>query len=468
MSYNMIDSTLFEKLDCSAESHYHKTFASRQKYEIFDITIHGDFSIKLSLSHEEGEANNEKYAEVVVKKMVEISYNNLYGSDPMDKLIKAFDVAVGAYYIIESTNDSIFLTAKEKGRVPNLITPKIEVVSNMGVTFKFVQLLAGNDTSIFVPLNKRNVIHFPITTMGNNYVAPVPGDRLIFVDSTQSNRDKTFTREVVKVEKHANCTCDVVHLDEDIDRLEANHSRIDGIGLKRPSQNINNYTAKFDKVKVFKRRTDFKKILDERALPTGKCIIPIGNLFDMKAASQFIAQDFIAKSENPHLGKKMNYFGAIIPWQDYANLLEPIYAKFGHILCDHLFLLTSNKSRPEYLVHIDYDEIEKDKPVVASFTWPVLNCTSETTTVWYEATLNGNRITTYGQQDVVISDPKIELTEIDRYCFDSETFNAVILKHDEWHTLYNNSDDVSNRMLLQWRFKPDVKWEQIQEMFRTV
>lgn len=464
MSYNMIDLTMFDKIDCSAETHYHRTFAERQKYKIYNINISGPFTVTLSLNHETKEANLSKFAELVVTKQCSIIFNNLYGSVALDKFYKGLEVAVGQYYIVEIEDNDIYLTAKEKGKVPNIITPSVDIDMCNNINFSIKTVTAGKDTSIFVPTSKRNIVHIPITTQGPNYSPPTIGDRLIFVDSVESGKDKTFTREVTGVELNAKCTCDIIELDQDIDRIESNHNRLDGLGLYRPGQNINNYTARFNNVAVYKRKHNYQDILYTRGSQTNTCAIKIHDVFGMKEKSKIIINDYLSTSENPHLKRKMSYFGTIIPWTDYKELLQPIYDKYGSILCDDLFLLTSNKFRPEYLVHIDYDLYYPDHPVTGSFTWPVLNCDNNTLTVWYNCYYNNQQIFEYGKQGTVIADPAIDMVEIDRYEFNSDTFNGVIFKHNDWHTLYNSANNESNRMLLQWRFKHDVSWDTIVEI----
>ena len=469
MSYNMIDLSLFDPVDCAVESYYHKTFASYQKYKLSDIETSDNFNIKIDLIHETREANDINYAEITVKKHCELTFNKLYGSESaLIKLVKGLDVVLGSYYIVELVNEEIILTAKQKGSVPNIVTPKIYIHSMSGISFDLVVTHYGTDTDVYVPNSKRNQVHLPITTFGPNYVCPKIGDRLIFIDSVVNDRDRTFTREVTNVKKHADCTCDVLYLDQDIDRLETNHKRIDGLGLIKPKFYSNNYTANFDKTKVYKRKDNYETILATRGISTGKCIVPIGNYANMKEVAPRIVKEFIANSENPHLSAKMNYFGANFHWTDFKTELQPIYDEFGEYLCEHLFLLTSNRSRPEYLVHIDYDHVHTDLPVVGSFTWPVLNCNSNTITIWYECELDNKKIYEYGRQDVVITDPNIKMQEIDRYYFDTEKWNAVILKHNDWHTLYNQQNVEENRMLLQWRFKPNLSWEEITNLTKRL
>lgn len=462
MSYNMIDFTLFKKLEASAEAFYHKTFASYQKYKFHNIKItSSSANIVLKLNHTHKEMNNINYAEAVVSKEVVISLNQLYNNDLFELLLKSLDVALGAYYIVDIDNGDITLHAKEKGRIPSITTPSITIKSTKGIEIELAITNIGTDTSVYVPRKNENIVHLPITTFGKNYTIPKVGDRLIFIDSVENAIDKTFTREVIKVEKHAKCTCDVLTLDLPIDRLESNHNRINGLGIQRPSAQSNNYTASFDKVKVFRRIDDYFDILTSRSVPTNRCAKPIGNYANMKEVSKVIVNKFLENSSNPYSKHKMQYFGANFKWYDFREELQSIYDEFGQYLTEDLFLLKSNKHRPEYLLHIDYDHDSPEQPVVGSFTWPVLNCNSNTITVWYDAYKDGEKLYQYGKQDVVIVDDTIELKEIDRYIFDTEKFNAILLKHNDWHTLYNNDNSVEDRMLLQWRFKPNLTWEEI-------
>lgn len=469
MSYNMIDFTLFDKLDCSAESHFHKTFASYHKYKLVDVSIPGSsFEIKFNLVHEIGEANDSKYAEIVINKSSTISYTNLYGSNPYEKLFKGLDSVLGSYYVVEWDGNTVYtFVAKDKGKIPNLQTPLIDIASSTGIHFRLITDRIGNDTDVYVPNDKQSVIHLPITTFGPKYTTPVIGDRLIFVDSIEQ-RDRTFTREVVNVEKHAKCTCDVITLDSPIDRLESTHSRINGLGMPKDRFHSNNYTASFDKVKVYKRKDNYQDILRNRGTVNNICTIPIDDRYNMSVLGPKIANEYIKRSENPHLGATMKYFGGVIHWREFEDELAPIYQEFGQYLRDHLFLLTSNRQRPEYLLHIDYDLDDPNVPVVGSLTWPVLNCSDDTVTVWYDCYRNGEKIYQYGKQDVVITDESLKLVEIDRYYFNTAEFNSVILKHDDWHTLYNNANQESNRMLLQWRFKPEYSWDFIKEITKKL
>lgn len=471
MSYNMIDFTVYERLDCSAEGYYHKTFASYQKYKVSNIDItENSAKVKLELIHSEHESGNPKYAEGVVKKYLDLTVSKLYETDMKLSFFKALETGLSAYYILEYDQGNISLIAKQKGKVPSPLIPKIVVIDKQGINFDLLETGFGLDSSVYMPDRFKNVVHLPITSFGKNYQTPSVGDRLIFIDSVDLVRDRTFTREVVKVEPHAKCTCDVLTLDLPIDRLESNHRRIDGLGIDRSSAHVNNYTARFDKVQVFKRKENFKEILKNRGNINHTCTLPFidNNYANMKEFSKKITKQFIENSENPHLNHKMQYFGAHFKWYDFKEELTHIWEDFGQYLREDLFLLTSNKTRPEYLLHIDYDLDEPTKPVVGSLTWPVLNCNEDTVTVWYDAYKDGKKFYKLGQQDVVITDESIELVEIDRMYFDTEKFNAVILKHNDWHTLYNNSDSISNRMLLQWRFKPDLTWEQIKEITKKL
>lgn len=469
MSFNLIDFTIFEKLDCSAESAHKKIFAQRQCYEITNLETTDSFSFDILLNHENSEANDPKYAEVVVQKRCSVGIKKIYGSDLKEKFFCALESAIGQYYIVDwISKESIRLTAKEKGSVPSLQTPALKFEGLNGISFQFQTVVSGKDTSVHVPKSKRNIVHLPRSTFGINYKVPEVGDRLIFVDSVDPARDRTFTREIIDVKQNAPCTCDVLILDTDIDRLESNEIRIDGIGLQKPHHQLNNYTASFDKVSVFRRRRNFREILDSRANPTGACALPIGNYANMKEVGQRITKQFFAKSRDIHFNGKQEYFGGLFHWTEFKDDLLPIYSEFGQFLVDHLFILTSGLQRPEYLVHIDYDEEQKNLPVTGSFTWPVLNCDPSTLTVWYECRLQNEKIYNYGRQQSVITNSKIEMNEIDRYKFDTGKFNAVIFRHDQWHTLYNDSDSADPRVLLQWRFKPELSWIQIQEITQKI
>lgn len=462
MSYNMIDFTIFEKMDCNAEAHYHKTFATYHKYAIQNINFLDDkWEILFCLEHEQQEANNPKYAEIVIHKDVKISYNNLYNSKKIDKFYKGLDAVLGSYYIVELIHNEIILTSKNKGKIPNIITPTILIKSCKGIEFDIKTLQYGKDTDVFVPNHKKNVIHIPHTTKGKNYQLPKIGDRLYIIDSIDNEQDRTFTREITKITDNASCTCDVIELDLPIDRLEQSHIRNDGLALLKPRYNINNYTANFNKVQLWKRREDFKEYILNRNQSTGICTKQIGNYANMKEISTKIVNDYISKN-------RFKYYGATIHWQEYKNDLQHIYNDFGNYLCEHLFLLKSSKDRPDYLVHIDYHHEHPEIPVTASLTWPVLNCTDETLTVWYDAFLNDESIFELGKQNVTITNDEIRLVEKDRYSFNTKTWNSVILNHENWHTVYNNSDDTNERMLLQWRFKPGITWEEILDLTKKI
>jgi len=463
MSYNMIDLTLFDKIDCAVESYYHRTFASYHRYRISNISLSNHFHVELELIHQDGESNDPTLAEVVISKICKLDYQNHYGSDPFDKFHKAVDAILGSYYLVQIEDHDIVLLAKHKGKIPNLVTPALHIITQSGVSFDLTVDTYGTDTDIFVPNDKRNQLHLPKTTQGPDYQTPTVGDRIIVIDSVESQRDRTFTRKIIDVKENAACTCDVLYIDQPIDRLETNHRRINGIALHKPTQNINNYTAKFYKTKLYKRKTDYLDILRDRGTVQNVCAVPIDDHFNMQSVAVDICKEFIQKSQNPHLAS-MNYFGGSFNWRMFETQLSPIYEKFGQWLCDDLFLLTSNRYRPEYLVHIDYHHVETDTPVVGSLTWPVMNCNENTVTVWYDCFLNDQKIYSYGKQDVVITDPNIKLVEIDRYYFNTDAFNAVILKHDDWHTLYNYDEVEENRMLLQWRFRPNISWQQILEL----
>ena len=445
MSYNMIDFNLYEKVDCNAEQHYHRKFATYQKYRIKVPKLENCFTVNIELIMEENEANDSKYAEIVVTKNCTIIFNNLYGSDPLDKLYKGIDVILNPYYIVELDGEDISLTAKIKGRVPSMQTPKVVIDC-----LKIIEEQSGRDTQIFV--TKPNEIHLPRTTFGDTYVTPKVGDVIYLIDSVKSYRDRTFIRTVDKVITAGPCTCDIITLDLPIDRLSSD-GRVDGIGLQQPSAISNNYTASFNKTQVWRRKDNFQQLLDSQGTHTGKCSMPIGNFMNMKP--------IVSEIMNRLDPRTFSYFGTNFHWKTFQDLLQPMYDEFGDWLCDDLFVLKSSAARPDYLLHIDYDEVYKDMPVVGSFTWPALNCTKDTVTIWYECLNDGKKIYSYGKQDVVITDTNLVLNEIDRYVFDSEEFNSIILKHDDWHTLYNNSNSMEDRMLLQWRFKPHLSWDQI-------
>ena len=253
MSYNMIDLNLYERIDCRAEQHYHRTFAKYQKYliKIPRLSLN-NWTINVELIIEENEANDPKYAEMVIEKNCTLSYRNLYDSDPIDKLIKGLDALLNPYYIVEAQGDDILLTAKIKGRVPSIQTPSVKIDM-----FDVVELQAGCDTEIFVM--KPNEIHLPKTTFGNNYKPPKIGDVIYLIDSVKDERDRTFIRTILEVETHARCTCDVLTLDLPIDRLK-NDRRINGIGLHTAAAISNNYTASFDKTQIWRRKDNFKEL----------------------------------------------------------------------------------------------------------------------------------------------------------------------------------------------------------------
>lgn len=442
MSYNMIDFNMYEKIDCNVEQHYHRKFATYQKYKI-DVppNLPNKFTIDIELIHEENEANNSKYAEIVVTKNCTIEYNNLYDSNPFEKLYKGIDVLLNPYYIVEAENNSILLTAKTRGYVPSMQTPK--VIIDM---FDVNEIQKGFDTRIFV--TKQNEIHIPRTTFGKDYKAPKKGDIIYIIDSVKTDRDKTFLRKVENVINSGPCTCDILELNLPIDRLD-NNGRVNGVGLDLPASMSNNYTASFNKTQLWKRKKSFDDLVAENK-PTGKCYKQIDNFMDMKK----VVNEIMSRLDK----NSFSYFGTKFHWKDFEELLKPFYNKFGKYLCDELFVLKSSLKRPDYLIHIDYDEVHKDLPVVASFTWPALNCNENTMTIWYECFDENQKIYQYGEQDKVITNDSLKIKEIDRYFFNTEKFNSVILKHNDWHTVYNNSNSNEDRMLLQWRFKPDISW----------
>lgn len=455
MSYNMIDINLYGKVDCSVEQHYHRKFATYQKYRIrLKSSFDNEFEVFVNLIMEENEANNPKYAEVVVSKNCKIKYKNLYNSDPFDKFFKSLDTILNPYYIVEIDSTDIVLTAKVKGKVPSIQTPAVEIYSN-NLNIELIDEQKGTDTQIFV--SKPNELHLPRTTFGKNYQVPKPGDLVYVIDRVKKDRDRTFIRKITNVKENAKCTCDVLTLNLPIDRLD-NNGRINGIGLQTPNAISNNYTASFDSTEIWKRKDNYKEILKNQTNITNTCAIPIGNFMNMKS----VVDEIIKAIDR----SKFQYFGTKFHWTTYESLLKPFYDKFGNYLREDLFLLTSSANRPDYLIHIDYDNDEPDKPVPGSFTWPALNCTNDTITVWYKCFDGDNEIYTYGKQDVVITDTKLRLKEIDRYFFDSNKFNAAVIKQNDWHTVYNESESTNERMLLQWRFKPTITWSQIQDILQ--
>lgn len=448
MSYNMIDMRLYEKVDCSIEQHYHREFASYQKYTLLVGNLGSAFKINVNLIMEENEANDHLYAELVVHKSCTIEYNNLYNSDPYDKLVKGLDAILNPYYLVEVFDNEITLTAKVRGKVPSIQTPAIEIQSDENV--KLINKNSGTDTLIFV--TKPKEIHIPKTTKGLHYQIPKIGDVIYLIDRVKSDRDRTFIRTITNIVENGRCTCDILTLDLPIDRLDNNH-RIDGIGLQTPAAISNNYTASFKNTELWRRKDNFNQLLNDQANMSGECYIPIGNHMNMQnVVNQIIHQlDF----------NQFKYFGGFFHWKQFEDLLKPFYSVYGQYLRDELVVLKSSAERQDYLLHIDYDEENKDMPVTGSFTWPALNCTPDTITVWYECLQNGERIYSHGKQDVVITDQSLVLNEIDRWVFDTDKFNAIVFKHDDWHTVYNNDKSGDTRMLLQWRFKPEFSWNDI-------
>lgn len=451
MSYNMIDLNLYEKVDCRAEQHYHRKFASYQKYSIKVPTLPNKWTIDVNLIMEDNEANDPRYSEIVIEKNCKISFNNLYSSNPFDKLVKGLDAILNPYYIVESDNNNIILTAKVKGKVPSIQTPAVQID-----LLEVVELQKGTDTEIFVM--KPNEIHLPRTTHGANYKPLKVGDVIYLIDSVKEDRDRTFIRTVTNIVENGYCTCDIITLDLPIDRLD-NNNRVNGIGLQSPAAISNNYTASFEKTQVWRRKDNFDQLLLVQSNPTGACTIPIGNFMNMKQ----VVEEIMKRLDY----NKFQYFGAFFHWKEFEELLKPFHDKFGEYLCDELNVLKSSKERPDYLLHIDYDEVEKDMPVIGSFTWPALNCDPRTITVWYECLKDGKKIYKHGKQDAVITDENLVLNEIDRYSFDSNLFNAIILKHNDWHTVYNGDTSGNQRMLLQWRFKPDLTWDEIKKIVQN-
>lgn len=454
MSYNMMDTRLYERVDCAVEQHYHRKFASYQKYAILVGELGNNFKVKLNLIIEQNEANDPQYAEVVVTKTCTIDFNQIYGSDPFEKLVKGLDAVLNPYYIVEGDGGQIILTAKIKGKVPSIQTPAIELYSDNNI--KLIEDTPGTDTEIFVM--RPNEIHIPKPSKGQQYKVPKIGDVVYIIDQVKSVRDRTFIRTVTSVEENARCTCDVLTLDLPIDRLD-NHGRINGIGLQSTPAISNNYTASFNKTKLWKRKDNFSDLLESQKNMTGDCVIPIYNHMKMHPVVDQIMSKLDFNS--------FQYFGTFFHWTDFKDLLKPFHDVYGEYLRDELNVLKSSNERPDYLLHIDYDEEQKDMPVVGSFTWPALNCDDNTTTVWYECIKDGSKVYKVGKQDVVITDNNLILNEIDRWVFNTEEFNSVVFKHNDWHTVYNGDNSGKQRMLLQWRFKPELSWDQIKKILHT-
>lgn len=470
VSYNMIDLTMFERMDCRVEAHLSRQFATYQEYTITNVWADDAWEFTLDLVHEQHESANQTYAEVVVSKSVTISYHKLYpGQSSFEKLVKGLDAALSSYYIVQQRGENIHLIAKEKGKTPSLRIPKLYLRDISRISFDLIETQPGQDTSVYVGKEKRHWLHIPKTTQGPGYQPLQIGDRVYVIDDIDG-RSWTHSRKVVGVETNAPCSCDIVKLDLPIDRIYANHLREAGVGLRRPAKDVNNYTAAFDSTKLYLRRRDFTEYLDKRAVSTGRCHIPIGNAWDTQHIVPKIIEQFLWNCENPHLSShnhKMEFFGGYFHWSDFKDLLQPIYDDIGEYLCDHLFILTSNKNRPEYLLHIDYDHQQKDMPVSGALTWPALNCNHDTTTVFYDAYYNGKQFYQFGHQDIVIDDPAIELREKDRCHLSTAEWNSIILKNSDWHTVYNNANQEDTRMLLQWRFRPDMTWEQISDVWKS-
>ena len=457
-------------MDFHVESHHGRKPAIRQKYEIKVVGIEQSFA--LNIEQHTRRTNDVDTDEVHITNTSRVSFTSLYGSDPTEKLAEGIEAVVGASYIVEVNGKSISLTAKTKGAPRTLSVPEISLDAESGIDVSLRVVQEGQFASVYVKRNFKNKIHIPRTTQSSSYRVPKVGDQLLLVDSV-GDRDHTFTRNVIAVERDAKCTCDILTLNEPIDRIDQTSDRHEGLGIVNVDPHQTNYRPAFEKTKVYLRNPNYwddlrgGKVKHDFAKP----IQP--NMWDMKEISKKIIDDLVSKTRNPHLDNQFKFFGTHFHWTEYRELLQPIWEQFGEYLTEDLFVLTSNVNRPDYLIHIDYDHVEKDRPVVGSLTWPVYNCDENSVTIWHDVDVDG--IPFYPYYDDMGKDPRrlidgpdIGLWESDRYYFNSENFNPIILNHKEWHGVYNNSSQVEDRIILQWRFRPDLTWQEICDITKSI
>lgn len=455
MSLNIIDFTLYDRVDCSAESSYSIRFARKQRYRLTLLDLEpSEISVQFAVQFDSADP---KYSEVVLQTLFELRVKDLYGVDLVEGFRRGIEKALGTFYQIEKDQANGFvLIAKEAGPAPSARVPLISIRGSTGVRIEIIEEEAGRDCHIFLDREKKHIVHFPRTTFGLHYKTPKIGDRLYFIDSVGS-RDVSFTREVVAVEIAAKCTCDVLHLDLPLDRLEADEHRIDGLGLRRPPASALEYCADFNRVRVFKRKPNYKQILrSRRPLNQGSCCVELRDEFGLREGVAEIQNALYPECRSPHLSDRTGfYYGTAFHWERFRKVLEPVWTHLGPYLESELVVLTSNKNRPDYLVHIDGGV----NPFTASLTWPIDHCNEETISVWYDIRRGDQRLEYQMESRILTDGRNVEMTEIDRFVFKNSPFTPALLRHDVWHTVYNNSDQVAVRSLLQWRFKKSISWD---------
>ena len=466
MSSNLVDFTTYEQLDCRAESSHSIRYAQPQEYLLSFQKLHDRFAMSLTLKFNNYSQGTFSFLGDLRS---EIQFTNHYESSLFEEMQKVLENTIGRYYqIIRSGKSQFCLRSVLTGQCPSPTVPQLLIESD-DLCFELEEIQKGRDCFIFIKKQHRNIIHIPRTTMGPNYKSLKIGDRILLIDSL-SDYDVALSRQVVGVELSASCTCDVITLDRDIDRIEENEKRLPGLGLRRPPASATSYCADFEKVTIFKRKENYRQILMDRSTEEteGKvyqCFDP--SLLSVEAAKEIVTS-VLSSSSNPWLAdQKVQFYGCAFSWKRFKHLLEPIYSMFSNYLEDECVVLTSNKNRPDYLVHIDGFPESVFK---ASLTWPVDQCSEgENLTIWYDVTYKGNPICSAHERNRTIKNKSgISMVEIGRYLFDSELFNPIIFRHDRWHTVYNMSTSEDVRALLQWRFKPEFPWEKIIELTQEI
>lgn len=463
-----MDFTVYEQLDCRAESAHSIRFAKKQGYEMRVIKPLDQFNLKITLKFSN---YNPSYFAFKNDFVTDIRFKNHYNCDVLSELQKMLEGTLGQHFQIVRESNRFLITSLQAGSVPSQTSPELYLASDT-LEFEFQETEKGSDCFIFIKKQHRNLLHIPKTTMGPNYKLLRIGDRVLIIDSLGKS-DVTLSREVIRVQQNAECTCDIITLDRDIDRLEEDEVRLSGVGLGRPAASSTFYCANFDKVSIFVRRANFREILKDRKpttiQPDSKSLfIPIQKSILPQNVAENIVDSMLSRSQNPWLAdQKVHYYGTSFPWKIFKKDLQCIYELFEETLEDNLLILTSNRNRPDYLVHIDGFPEDVFK---ASLCWPVKNCAKEDNfTIWYDVFHKEKLLeAAFERNRTVKAANEISFREIGRFQFDSFSYNPVLFRHDKWHTVYNLGNSEEVRSLLQWRFKSHLTWENVQRLTQKI
>lgn len=190
---------------------------------------------------------------------------------------------------------------------------------------------------------------------------------------------------------------------------------------------------------------------------TDKYTVPLTGLNLLKPITERIATGFVESNDLDALAARKKWHNNIPLDDDMRDQIGPM----AEYLKDEILVLTIFPSL-NINIHADGAGTRPENTYNVSINIPVYNCTTQTVTQFWDfpdqRPIDYVHYEKMGTRDIVDKDQLVRA-----HAF-SLTDTPVLFRNEYPHSVENDFDQL--RVLLSWRFLPDVTWEQATDLCR--